>query len=79
MYSLNPSDSQICSFCFDPKVQSLKFKLDIIHLSVYETSLMILLYNNTGKFVKSDMIMKTIWYEDDQMLKETTQTILIAI
>jgi DNA-binding response OmpR family regulator len=68
----NSSAIQIGSFCFNSKEQSLKFELDEIQLSASETSLMNLLCDNIGKFMKRDVIVKTIWNEDDSKLKEST-------
>lgn len=69
---------QIGSFCFNPNEQSLKFELDKIQLSSSETSLMKLLCDNIGKFVKRDVIVKAIWNEDDSKLKESTLNNIIS-
>ncbi|MEI8273674.1 MAG: helix-turn-helix domain-containing protein [Paludibacter sp.] len=72
------STIQIGSFCFNPNEQTLQYELELIYLSASETSLMNLLCNNIAKFVKRDVIAKTIWNEDDPKLKESTLNNIIS-
>ena len=74
----NSSAIQIGSFCFNTNEQLLKFELDEIQLSSSETSLMNLLCDNIGKFIKRDVIVKAIWNEDDSKLKESTLNNIIS-
>ena len=56
-------------FSFFPEERALKFEYDRIHLNNYETAVLALLCKNQNTYVSRELIIKTVWNEENIKLK----------
>lgn len=70
--------TQIGSFSFDLQEQSLRYNAENIQLSSSEAAVLNLLCKNKGKYLKREVLIKTVWCEEDHKIKEGTLNNIIT-